>query len=135
MGLKQNNLFRKWPAMNLFGRFGHVFGLLMILAVLWGCSGGGGSDSGDIRTSRPSVAFDRIVVNHYSDTPVTIRNQLNRNLTVGQVSYAVGFSDAQYFDRVFKKFFNCTPVEYRLSSVSKKERIKQRGLSSLLTIC
>ncbi len=72
--------------MNLFGRFGHVFGLLMILAVLWGCSGGGGSGSDDIRTSRTSVTFDRIVVNHYSDTPVTIRNRLKRNLTVGQVA-------------------------------------------------
>lgn len=70
----------------MFGRFGYVFGLLMTLAVLGGCSGGGGSDNNDINTSRISLAFDRIVVDHYSDTPVTIRNRLNKNLTVGQVA-------------------------------------------------
>ncbi len=70
----------------MFGRFGYVFGLLMTLAVLGGCSGGGGSDDNDIKTLRISWPFDRIVVNHYSDTPITIRNRLNKNLTVGQVA-------------------------------------------------
>ena len=55
----------------------------------------------------------------------------NRNLTIAQVSYAVGFSDAQYFDRVFKKILNCTPKEYRFSAISKREKIGQKVLSQL----
>lgn len=53
----------------------------------------------------------------------------NLNLTVAQVAYAVGFSDAQYFDRVFKKILNCRPIEYRLSPALKKEKIRQKVLS------
>ncbi len=55
----------------------------------------------------------------------------NLNLTIAQVSYAVGFSDAQYFDRVFKKILDCTPKEYRFSSVSKREKKREKVLSQL----
>ncbi|MFH1678456.1 MAG: AraC family transcriptional regulator [Candidatus Omnitrophota bacterium] len=55
----------------------------------------------------------------------------NLNLTVAQVSYAVGFADAQYFDRIFKKFLNCRPKDYRFSSSAKKEKIRQKVLSAL----
>lgn len=50
----------------------------------------------------------------------------NLNLTVAQVSYAVGFSDAQYFDRVFKKILKCRPKDYRLGSNFKREKIRQK---------
>lgn len=50
----------------------------------------------------------------------------NLKLTVFQVAYAVGFSDAQYFDRVFKKYLNCTPKAYRFGPISKKEKIRQK---------
>jgi AraC-like DNA-binding protein len=55
----------------------------------------------------------------------------NLNLTVAQVAYAVGFSDAQYFDRVFKRTLHCTPKEYRLSTILKREKIRQTVLSKL----
>ena len=29
------------------------------------------------------------------------------------VSYDVGFSSVSYFNRIFKKYKNCTPTEYR----------------------
>lgn len=33
--------------------------------------------------------------------------------TVSEVMYMVGFSNASYFTRCFKKEFGCTPVEYQ----------------------
>lgn len=56
---------------------------------------------------------------------------LNPNLTVYQVAYAVGFPDAQYFDRIFKKFFHCRPNQYRHLLISKREELKQKVLSPL----
>jgi AraC-like DNA-binding protein len=52
----------------------------------------------------------------------------NLNLNVAQIAYAVGLSDAQYFDRVFKKILHCRPKDYRLSSAAKKERIRRKVL-------
>ncbi len=43
---------------------------------------------------------------------------------IQEVAYSSGFSDAQYFSKVFKKRFNQTPTEYR-----KKLRINKKGLS------
>ena len=56
----------------------------------------------------------------------------NVNLTIAQVSYAVGITDAQYFDRVFKRTLGCRPKEYRQYSVAKREEIRQEVLAKLL---
>jgi AraC-like DNA-binding protein len=32
-----------------------------------------------------------------------------KNLTVAEVAYSVGFNDPAYFSRVFRKYFNCSP--------------------------
>ncbi len=37
----------------------------------------------------------------------------NRNLTVKEVTYQVGYMDPNYFARVFKKYEGTTPTEYR----------------------
>ena len=37
----------------------------------------------------------------------------NTDLTVGQISVAVGFNDQNYFSRAFKRFANMSPTDYR----------------------
>ncbi len=37
----------------------------------------------------------------------------NTDMTVLEISYAVGFSGASYFSETFRKFYGCTPSEYR----------------------
>ena len=58
----------------------------------------------------------------------------NLNLSVAQISYAVGFSDSHYFDRVFKKFFSCRPKDYRSGSIAKKRSMRQKIASLLITV-
>jgi len=55
----------------------------------------------------------------------------NRKLTMAQISYATGFSEAQYFSRIFKKYFRCRPSGYRLYTSRKKNELKRKVLSSL----
>ncbi len=45
---------------------------------------------------------------------------INRELSVKDVSEAVGFSDQMYFSRVFKKFKGMSPTEFRKNSESQK---------------
>ena len=35
------------------------------------------------------------------------------SMSVSEIAYSVGFSDPKYFTRCFKKFFNCTPSNYK----------------------
>ena len=44
---------------------------------------------------------------------------LKTNFTISRISNEVGYSDASYFCRVFKKYCNCSPAQY------KKQRLKQ----------
>ena len=37
----------------------------------------------------------------------------NSNMTVENISYAVGYPNAEHFTRTFKKTFQMTPVQYR----------------------
>lgn len=37
----------------------------------------------------------------------------NTDMTILEISYAVGFSGASYFTETFRKFYECTPSEYR----------------------
>lgn len=37
----------------------------------------------------------------------------NTDMTILEISYAVGFSGASYFTETFHKFYECTPSEYR----------------------
>lgn len=37
----------------------------------------------------------------------------NTDMTILEISYAVGFSGASYFTETFRKFYGCTPSEYR----------------------
>lgn len=38
---------------------------------------------------------------------------VHTDMTVLEISYEVGFSGASYFSETFRKFFDCTPTEYR----------------------
>ncbi len=40
----------------------------------------------------------------------------NGNMTVENISYAVGYQNVEHFNRTFKKMFEMTPVQYRNSS-------------------
>ena len=42
----------------------------------------------------------------------------DKNKTVSEVAYEVGFNDLKNFRQVFQKQFNCTPSEYRDKSIS-----------------
>lgn len=42
----------------------------------------------------------------------------NTDMTILEISYEVGFSGASYFSETFRKFYGCTPTEYRVSSHS-----------------
>ena len=44
---------------------------------------------------------------------------LNTDKTIGEISFDSGFSTIQYFNKTFKKFYNCTPKAYR-NQFSKK---------------
>ena len=58
-------------------------------------------------------------------TPTTYLNQLrvkqaetlllNGSATIGEISFAVGIEDANYFVKLFKKYNGQTPSEYRRS--------------------
>lgn len=43
----------------------------------------------------------------------------NTDITVLEISYEVGFSGASYFSEVFRKFYDCTPTEYKIAYSSK----------------
>lgn len=38
---------------------------------------------------------------------------LNSDLSVTEISFKAGFSDPKYYYKNFKKYYNCTPLEYR----------------------
>lgn len=40
-------------------------------------------------------------------------------LSVTEIAYQVGFSNASYFAEAFRKTYRCTPVEYRNSKAPK----------------
>ena len=37
----------------------------------------------------------------------------NGNMTVENISYAIGYPNAEHFIRLFKKTFSMTPIQYR----------------------
>jgi AraC-like DNA-binding protein len=63
--------------------------------------------------------FKEVCASSFQDVLAYIRlskaekRLLDTNCTVQQISDDVGFSDVKYFTRNFKKWFRCTPSEYR----------------------
>ena len=43
----------------------------------------------------------------------------NGNMTVENIAYSVGYQNVEHFNRLFKKFYELTPVQYRNSSRDK----------------
>jgi AraC-like DNA-binding protein len=41
----------------------------------------------------------------------------NSDMSIGEIADYCGFSYANYFIRVFKKHYNCTPLEYRMRNI------------------
>lgn len=45
----------------------------------------------------------------------------NSNLRVNEIGTAVGYSDPAYFNKLFKKQYQCTPVEYRKKAAHSQD--------------
>jgi len=69
--------------------------------------------------------FCRLFRRHFGTTPLDYHHRLrmhhaslllrDRNLRIGEIAVRLGYEDACYFSRVFKKFFRVSPREMRLA--------------------
>ncbi len=57
--------------------------------------------------------------------------QHDRSTTsISELASSVGFNNTSYFNKLFKKYFNCTPTEYRkLSKTEHRDQLSPHGLS------
>lgn len=57
--------------------------------------------------------------------------QNDRNTTsISELAASVGFNNTSYFNKLFKKYFNCTPTEYRrYSKTEHRDKLSHFGLS------
>ena len=57
--------------------------------------------------------------------------QNDREMTsISELASSVGFNNTSYFNKLFKKYFNCTPTEYRkLSKTEHRDQLSPFGLS------
>lgn len=72
------------------------------------------------------TVFNRKVKSLFNVTPVELLSAMrlkraesllcSGDLTVAEVSYRCGFTSPQYFNRVFKSHYGCTPSEWRVNS-------------------
>jgi YesN/AraC family two-component response regulator len=49
-------------------------------------------------------------------------------LSIAQVSFAVGYQDSNYFSKVFKKYMNLSPVDYREEIIGQKSSQKMKNV-------
>lgn len=49
---------------------------------------------------------------------------LNTSLSIEEISNSVGYKDAKYFSKVFKKIFNITPASYRRQNITSSNTEK-----------
>ncbi len=57
--------------------------------------------------------------------------QHDREMTsISELASSVGFNNTSYFNKLFKKYFNCTPTEYRkMSKTEHRDQLSPFGLS------
>lgn len=46
----------------------------------------------------------------------------NTDMTILEISYEIGFSGASYFSETFRKFYDCTPTEYKKNIILKHQK-------------
>ncbi|BDD03060.1 AraC family transcriptional regulator [Aureibacter tunicatorum] len=51
------------------------------------------------------------------------RNLIYSDVSIKEIAFSLGFQDASYFNRFFKKLVKCTPLEYRIESSGFKSTI------------
>ena len=50
--------------------------------------------------------------------------------SISELASSVGFNNTSYFNKLFKKYFDCTPTEYRkLSKTEHRDKLSPHGLS------
>ena len=50
--------------------------------------------------------------------------------SISELACSVGFNNTSYFNKLFKKYFNCTPTEYRkMSKTEHRDKLSHFGLS------
>lgn len=50
--------------------------------------------------------------------------------SISELASSVGFNNTSYFNKLFKKYFNCTPTEYRkMSKTEHRDQLSPFGLS------
>ncbi len=68
------------------------------------------------------TTFRQLFKKHYQKTPTTYitelrleyaRNLVSRGISVEEAAYESGFNDPKYFARVVKKYFGCTPRDFK----------------------
>lgn len=60
---------------------------------------------------------------------------LDPRLSLKDIGAAVGYSDANYFTRVFKRLTGQTPSEYRVAAAEKRYRDKSDSKEALVLSC
>ena len=57
--------------------------------------------------------------------------QNDREMTsISELATSVGFNNTSYFNKLFKKYFDCTPTEYRkMSQTEHRDKLSPFGLS------
>lgn len=78
----------------------------------------------------PEVSFSRFIKKRTGRTFIEILNGtrlshttrllMNTTQSVAEVAYSCGFNNLSYFNRIFKKNNNCTPMEYRVKIAESK---------------
>lgn len=60
----------------------------------------------------------------------TILQNDRETTSISQLANAVGFNNTSYFNKLFKKYFDCTPTEFRkLSKTEHRDKLSPFGLS------
>ena len=54
----------------------------------------------------------------------------NKNLTITQIAYAVGFTSQTHFSTLFKRLYGITPTEYKEATTDKQQDIDQQSFTN-----
>lgn len=60
----------------------------------------------------------------------SVKLLLDTDKSLSEISYEIGFSHTRYFNKHFKSYYNCTPLQFRKKNkISEKEYIKEKVIT------